>query len=279
MNNPTDNTKKEQKKEVEIIQTKGRFFSEADILTREAKINFTLNGLPLGDISTTYGNGGVGKGYFILNLLTDKNNFLYHKPLKICYLTFEDSIDSFTVRYQHQKKAFPTDIHDVEILDCIGLDLFQLTSTKEKVVNQQLMREVFDRKDFDLLILDTWAMASWQFEENSNSDLTQAMSKLKKVARDYKCSFMLVHHTNKSALNAANSTNEGALRGASSIIGNSRLIVSVSKVVDDSGEKFKDDEIIAKMEKVNFIKPEEQEYFRTGHGILQIKKNNPLSKF
>jgi RecA-family ATPase len=272
MNNPADSTKKEQKKKL----TDGRFFSENVLATREAKIDFTLKGLPKNDCATLFGNGGSGKGFFIQHLLTNESNFLYVKPLKICYLSFEDSVDSFSMRYQYQKKVSPKPIHDFDVLDCIGLNLFQILQNKEKTINKTLINEIFSNKDYDLLILDTWAMASWMFEENSNSDLTQAMSILKTVARDNNCSFLLVHHTNKSALNAVNSTNEGALRGASSIIGNSRLVVSLSKAKNLKGDEFIDGEVIVKMEKVNFIKPEEQHFFRTAHGILQVKNSNPM---
>ena len=89
---------------------------------------------------------------------------------------------------------------------------------------------------------------------------------------------MLVHHTNKSALNAENSTNEGALRGASSIIGNSRLVVSIKKgIIEKNGKKeFNDNQVIAKMDKVNFISPEEQTLWRGANGVLLTTRPNPL---
>lgn len=269
MNNPADSTKKEEKK-----LTEGRFYSENDIATREVDIDFVLNGLPRGDIATVFGNGGVGKGFFIQNFLVSKENMLYSKPIKIAYLTFEDPVDVISIRYKKQKLAYPTPVHEFDVLDSIGLNLFEMGNNKEKKVNGKLFKEIFDHKDYDLLILDTWAMASWQFEENSNSDLTQAMFLLKKVARHFGCSFMLVHHTNKSALSAENSTNEGALRGASSIIGNSRLVVSVKKgiIEDKKGKKeFSPDEVVANMDKVNFIMPEQQTFFRGKHGIFQFE--------
>ena len=265
MSNPTDSTKKEEKQKVKHLAK--RFFSQNDLSTREVNIDFVLKGLPRGDIGTIFGNGGVGKGYFIQHLLTNKDNFLYEKPIKICYLTFEDPVDVFAIRYKNQKKISINDCHQFDLLEAIGLELFTVGTTKEKGINHGLFNEIFEHAAYDLLILDTWAMASWQFEENSNSDLTQAMFLLKKVARKHNCSFMLVHHTNKSALNADNSTNEGALRGASSIIGNSRLVVSIMP------SKIPDGKDIANMDKVNFVKPERQTFKRTAYGILQIVPN------
>jgi RecA-family ATPase len=271
MNNPTDNTQKKEEKKI----TEGRFHSEIEIASREVEIDFVLNGLPRGDIGTFYGNSGVGKSFYLINFLSSSENMLYSKKLKIAYLTFEDPVDVMAIRYKKQKMVQENPIHDFDVLDAIGLNLFEIGDNREKRLNKKLFKEIFEHKDYDLLILDTWAMASWQFEENSNSDLTQAMFLLKKVARHFRCSFLLVHHTNKSALSAENSTNEGALRGASSIIGNSRLVVSIGKTVVDSKENgkkvkaFSEDELIVKMEKVNFIKPEKQSMWRHDGGILK----------
>jgi len=272
------NSDEHKRKEEKIQQTQGRWFSENDIATRDVSIDFVLKGLPRGDISTVFGNGGVGKGFFIQHFLTSADNMLYEKQIKIAYLTFEDPIDVISIRYKNQKLVYPDACHEFDVLDAIGLHLFQIGSNKEKTVNLQLFKEIFEHNDYDLIILDTWAMASWQFEENSNSDLTQAMFLLKTVARKFGCSFMLVHHTNKSALNAENSTNEGALRGASSIIGNSRLVVSIKKgIIEKNGKKeFNDNQVIAKMDKVNFISPEEQTLWRGANGVLLTTRPNPL---
>lgn len=76
-----------------------------------------------------------------------------------------------------------------------------------------------------LVILDTFATV-YHGDENDNAIAGLTITELSRLAQDFSCAIVIVHHANKS----------GAMRGASSLLGNSNTVIAVK----NTGKEIKD---------------------------------------
>jgi RecA-family ATPase len=239
--------------------------------TEGQKREFILRGITAGSISVLAGTGGSGKGFFILNMLDDKNNILnndeYHKltPKRIAFLNFEDDI--LTIKTRLGDAAY----HDWDFVDCIGLGIFD--EIKEGgIIKRKLNQSMFNQlKDYDLIIIDTWALASG-LDENDNTNISKGMRALKGWLSTNKSALMIVHHTSKAGMSADNETGTSQIRGASALTDNARLVTLIyPKIIKSHKEKkFSKTEVIAEIVKANYTMKDEQEFTRGEGGKLSI---------
>jgi len=245
------------------------------IETKDQKREFVLRGLPKGSISVLAGTGGAGKGFFLLNMLDDKDNFLnndsYHQltPKKVAFLNFEDDLLTISSRLGN------TTYHDWDFVDCIGDTIFE--EIKEGgILKRTLNQKMFNQlKEYDLIIIDTWALSSG-IDENDNVTISKGMRALKGWLSKNNASLMIVHHTSKSGMNVENETGTSQIRGASALTDNSRIATLIyPKIVKEGGaKKFSKTEVVAEIVKANYTMKDEQEFSRGEGGILTVSNNH-----
>ena len=94
----------------------------------------------------------------------------------------------------------------------------QLFDKNHKRHASVLLKELAeDGRHYDLIVFDTFAKSILGGEENSNSDMTNALATLEEVRAELGCASLLDHHTGK----------DGKVRGASAIDGDLDLMLLV----------------------------------------------------
>lgn len=217
---------------------KGEIINHFNI-TEKIPYDFVIYGLQRGEIGVLYGQGGVGKGFFLKHFFSNKNNLLFEKEIKILYLSLEDDYVSITNIFNnleicHQNLDF-------------GFDL----ETEKHWGN------------YDLVVIDTWSRyLKGEYDENNGKDMGAAYEKLINQAKKYNCAFLVVAHTNKAGRNKDKEKDINDLRGSSVLSDNARLAISL--------EKIKDNELKCKTTKINRKQIKEQMFQRTNTGDLRI---------
>lgn len=85
-------------------------------------------------------------------------------------------------------------------------------------------------------------------EENDNTSLRAVMAKMRGIAATYRCALALFHHSRKGVVGAAGDPD--SLRGASSIVGAARVVLTVLTMDETEAEK------------IGIRKEERRSYFR-----------------
>jgi len=222
---------------------KGEIISCLDI-KEKIPYDFVIYGLQRGEIGLLYGQGGIGKGFFLKHFFTNKNNLLYEKPINILYLSLEDDYVSISNVFNNLEIVH-NNVH-------FGFDL-----ETEKYW-----------KLYDLVIIDTWSRyLRGEYDENSSKEMGQAYEQLINKAKNYNCAFLIVAHTNKGGRNKDKERSINDLRGSSLLSDNARLVVALSNDKDEN-------KLICKTVKINRKKIKEQKFRRTNTGDLEIISDN-----
>ena len=134
---------------------------------------------------------------------------------------------------------------------------------KENKLWQSLKERITTSKP-DLVILDTLIKCYEGYEENSNPDMAKVLSFFNELAMEHNCSILLLHHTNKAAINSENVTSQTNSRGASAIVDNSRWVISLKKQDDIN--------VVCEAIKMNFTSIKPTTYSRLYKGILFLEE-------
>lgn len=241
--------------------------------------NETLLGFPKPGVGVLIAPGATGKSYFIMNImlasikLTDNHLVDKTKDIKILYVSLEDKLEDINRRLTYYKEALQL---DKKMLNATGND-FNIVAYKgadrliNKIITQdknplwkELKNQIKSTKS-DLVIIDTLIKTYEGYDENSNPDMSKVLSYFDELAEEEKCSILLLHHTNKGAIGAKNESSQADSRGASSIVDNSRWVISLRK--DDKNKC-----VTCKAVKTNFTSFDEVSYSRKYKGTL-IREN------
>ncbi len=260
-----------------IKESKMQYFNNElnkfDILKIPKEQHQTLKGLPLGEVGLLVAPGATGKSYFVLNLILAScgltYNHLIQKPVKTLYVSLEDRLEDIQRRLYTYKKAL--NISETLLIETeFDFKIIENKSTErliEKGVSQndnkffQELNTIIANEKYELVIIDTLIKAYTGFEENNNADMAMVLSHFNTMAINNQCSILLLHHTNKAAIGQNADINQSISRGASSLVDNSRFVLSLSKNEYDTG-------IICQSVKTNFSAPTKCEYTRVYKGAL-----------
>lgn len=259
------------------LTTNKKFFENSlgvnDLLKEPTPINHTLKGLPVNECSLLVAPGAVGKSFFVLNLMLActglTQNHLVESCFDVLYVSLEDTLQDIQRRLHSYKVALGITEEQVKTM-FYKFDIVENKSTDrliDKSIPQNLnpmwqeLNAKIQQGSYKLVIIDTLIKSYVGFEENNNADMSMVLSHFNNLARDNNCSVMLLHHTNKGAINPSNDINQSISRGASSLVDNSRFVLSLSKNEDNSG-------VICQSVKSNHTAPTSQEYMRDYKGAL-----------
>jgi RecA-family ATPase len=197
------------------------------------------NSLLYRTLGMVFGAPGAGKGLFMAGLLTALaagypayDCWAPERPVRILYLTAEDTPDQVINRYLKAAEKVTPDIAQKMTLDLYPVlkkDI-ALTETEGRTLvpredNITWIRETIEYHQPELLVLDTFSRFIVG-DENDNSAMTMACSILETLIMSYCCNIILVHHTNKDAGDVISNKrkleeklSQVSLRGASALAG------------------------------------------------------------
>lgn len=251
--------------------------TKSDIFTQPTELDETLKGLPRGEVGVLVAPGATGKSFFVLNMLLAScnavvKNHLIVKPIRILYLSLEDRLDDIQRRlhaYMMGNLIMQSDIekneNNFEIIAYKGSErlISKNIPQKENKLWQSLKERINSSKP-DLVILDTLIKCYEGYEENSNPDMAKVLSFFNELAMEHNCSILLLHHTNKAAINSENASSQTNSRGASAIVDNSRWVISLKKQDDIN--------VVCEAIKMNFTSIKPTTYSRLYKGILFLEE-------
>jgi RecA-family ATPase len=254
-----------------------KFFKESlnkfDMIKEPPKISESLRGLPVGECALLCAPGGIGKSYFVLNLILAccglTENHLVDKTMKVLYVSLEDALSEINRRLYAYKVALDltseklenTEL-DFKIIENKSADRLLVKGVKQEDNKfWQELNGIIKEGGYELVIIDTLIKTYSGYEENNNVDMSVLLSHFGTMANNNDCSILLLHHTNKGALNQNADINQSISRGASSLVDNSRFVLSLSL------SKLENN-VICKSIKTNFSAPTCQEYYRGYKGAL-----------
>lgn len=199
-----------------------KIYSHKEIIDDGIPFDFPIYALQRGEAGILFGQGAVGKGFFLKNFFTDPTNILFEKPISILYISLEDGYKTISKKYSkldicHNNVDFAFDLNDTE---CWAA--------------------------YDCVIIDTWSRYNaGRWDENSNKEMSKAYENIISEAKKADCCVLVVAHINKSSIQG--DMDITSLRGASTLADNSRLGLSLRKRINDLGEMT----VRATIEKVN----------------------------
>lgn len=172
------------------------------------------------DIVFIYGQPGTGKTFIAIDLLMSAANgkpfagqFCVKSPLNVAIAVGEGGTsidDRFEAAMKYHELA---NWANYSIID----DGPQFYEDNEGEEIDALIREwkTFQREPLDILIIDTYAMATVGADENSAKATGKVIANARKIAREMNCAIIFVHHTTK---NGSSERGSSALRAAADMM-------------------------------------------------------------
>lgn len=253
------------------------FFKESltkyAFLKEPKELEESIKGLPNNEVGLLVAPGATGKSYFVLNILLAScgltKNHLIEKEMDVLYVSLEDRLDDIHRRmsaYKTElgltKDKLANSFYGFNIIENKTADrLIEKGLPQDKNILWNQLTQKIKAGVYKLVIIDTLIKTYLNFDENNNADMSVILSHFNTLASECNCSILLLHHTNKSAINPNADINQSISRGASSLVDNSRFVLSLQKNEDDTG-------VICKSIKTNFSAPTCQEYYRGYKGAL-----------
>lgn len=243
------------------------------LLEEPKELDYSIKGLPNNEVGLLVAPGATGKSYFVLNLLLAScgltKNHLIDKEMKVLYVSLEDRLDAikrrmnaYSIELKISKKKLdesPLDFGIIENKSAERLIIKGLPQDRNILWNQ--LSQKIKEGNYKLVIIDTLIKTYMGFEENNNADMSIVLSHFNTLAINCNCSILLLHHTNKGAIGKNADIDQSISRGASSLVDNSRFVLSLQRDKDDTN-------VICKSIKTNFSAPTYQEYYRGYKGAL-----------
>lgn len=204
--------------------------------------DFVFPGLPVGKVAILSAPGGTGKSFFLLELGVSvaAGEPLIHGlvpngsgPVK--YISFEeDEIDlhnRLTALFQTfgglkppVESFFPSALEGESLPLLVGRDVGRGVAVNRDAVSW-LERQCTGMR---LVILDPLSRLH-EADENNNSEMKALVRILIATAKKTQCAIVIAHHTSKSAVLNGQADVQGSHRGASCIVDDPRLAMTLSK--------------------------------------------------
>jgi hypothetical protein len=228
------------------IWTNAKAWSEADIPPRPW---IAPGYLIRGAVTVLSGPGSAGKSSLVvgwsiaLALAKRWNRFVPVAPMRVFnYNTEDDSTEqhrrmSATLR---QFSAVPADLGDMVMR--IGPNATGTLLRRDPISGRlaftaamRALETLIEEHRPDVLVLDP-LVELHDAEENDNTALRAVMAKFRQLAIQYNLALVLIHHARKGSSQAAGDPD--SLRGASSIVGAARVVLTVLTMDEEQAGKL-----------------------------------------
>ncbi len=225
--------------------------------------------------------GGLGKSVFMIGvamaLATGRNLLgkpVHDGPKAVWYWNLEDDLDEVS-----RQVAAASILHSVHRSDCesrlfinSGLEGDALCTATDEMGEFKIVAPVVDAlieqvasKRIDVLIIDPF-ISSHQVDENANTKIDAVVKQWARVAKEAKCSIVLVHHTRKLGGEKVSAEHS---RGASALVNAARQTLVLNRMDDDEASQFgiadkaeRGRYFSVRDDKANRAPPENQDWYR-----------------
>lgn len=204
--------------------------------------DFVLPGLPVGKVAVLSAPGGTGKSFLLLELgmsVAAGEPLIYglapEKAGPVRYVSFEeDEIDlhnrlaalfqTFGTLKPPTDNFFPSALEGESLPLLVGRDVGRGVAVDRDAV-AWLERQC---EGMRLVILDPLSRLH-EADENNNGEMKALIKVLIAVAKKTQCAIVVAHHTSKAAILNGSADVQGSHRGASCIVDDPRLAMTLSK--------------------------------------------------
>jgi RecA-family ATPase len=238
-------------------------------------LDFVFTGLKSGTIGFISSAGGTGKSMLALHLAfsladtTKTYNFIpvinnSHQRGIVCYLNLEDPTEILENRIQkisrkiirefgeaNGYKALQSIDKNLMVYGLYGknFNLYKDGELQDKAYNILLKLGHKSR----LIIIDTFRRLHGE-DENNNAKMSEILKILEEICNKTGTTILLLHHQNKTAI-LEKSNGQTAMRGASALVDNARLLINMSVLSKDEAKELRIQEEMRKhFVKVTFAK-------------------------
>lgn len=247
-----------------------------DISRKLASISrdFVLPGLPSGKVAILSAPGGTGKSFLLLEMAL---SVAAGEPViagiapdaagPVRYVSFEedetDIHNRLVALFQTFSISPPVETFFPSALEGENLPLIKNAEKNEEAI--KYLESICE--GMRLVILDPLSRLH-ESDENSNSEMKKLMQILISTARKTRCAIIVAHHTSKSAVLNGHGSLQQSARGASCLVDDPRLVVTLSKK-NKSNDEEDDDKLVLMWAKMNGCKPiKPMELVRTPSGVI-----------
>jgi RecA-family ATPase len=219
------------------------------------KLDFVFKGLKTKTIGFISGAGGTGKSMMALHIafsLADFSCAYNFDPLidkntprgKVVYLNLEDPIDVLEYRVKRISNKIASN-YNIGTLDNINENLFifplygkDFTLYKNGELQEKIYNNLLELgRSARIVIIDTFRRLHDE-NENDNAIMSQVLKTLENVCNETGTTILLLHHQNKNSILEKN-TEQTAMRGASALVDNARLLINMTTITSEEAKKLK----------------------------------------
>jgi predicted ATP-dependent serine protease len=112
-------------------------------------------------------------------------------------------------------------LNPLEGIDTLNLTDFSIDSTS----SIKWLEKVIAEKKYALVVLDSWTNLIRNTDENKAPEVGKVLSRLRKIAYEHGCCFVLIHHLRKNMPYAVDPKDE--LRGSSTLMNEADLVIAM----------------------------------------------------
>lgn len=210
-------------------------------------LDFIIPGFLHGTVGAIFSAGGSGKSMLTLETAmavacnVDGGDLLDIQPQangRVVYLAAEDPELVIRHRIHDMTQSMPWQaVHAI----ADRLDIEPMVGTETDLFRDDHLNAIIEyAAESRLVVIDTISRFH-SADENSNSDMAQLVNRLEKLGNETGAAVLFLHHANKSSGRDGTDTEQSAIRGASSLIDNSRWGASLRRMTSDEAGKLSDD--------------------------------------
>jgi RecA-family ATPase len=205
--------------------------------------DMVIPGMLAGSVGFIMSPGGAGKSMLALQIAcgiasgTPEGDLIGFKPKrgKTLYLAAEDPEIAIWHRLHNMGKRFGAETRQA-IAE--SLQVFSLVGAMPNIMEKEWHDWIMQNFcGYRMIIIDTLTRFH-TLDENSNSDMSQLVSLLERIAKVTGSSILVIHHSSKSMAVQGRGDEQQAARGASALIDNARWAGNLTGMSVEEAKKL-----------------------------------------
>lgn len=213
-----------------------------------APLDFIWPGFLAGTVGALFAPGATSKSFLALQVgigISSGMDMLglgIERTGRVVYMGLEDRDDILHHRAYAIGQRLSTEAREAaakrfDILSLYGDGLDIMAADDSNAIVEYC-------RDSRLIIVDTFSRAH-RLDENSNSDMARALSRLEWITRETGAGLLFLHHISKGSRRSDDGGDQHAARGASALTDNARYAAALAKMSAGLAEQMVDRDISA----------------------------------
>jgi len=185
----------------------------AEIISEAKPVEFLVDGLiPKRSLVVFAGKGGAGKSTIALSIVHDLVN---KRPVFGEFAT--NGVEKVLIIDEENYKSFYKQRCQLLGIDNTeGIHACVMQGIKLDTEEGMLFLEEKVKEGFDVVVLDSWSNLVVRTDENKAVEVTKVLNKLRRLAYEHNCTFIMIHHLRKNLPYVVEDIDE--LRGSSALV-------------------------------------------------------------